>query len=79
MPNRNSEVCPTFFTCVCFFLNNFVSKKIKGSTLFWNLIGFLLYPLKTPGNLWFSDVFKGYNRRLIRFTKTLVAFEELWV
>ena len=31
----------------------------------FHVTGLFLYPLKTFGNLWFSDVFRGYRKRLV--------------
>ena len=38
----------------------------------WNIlfnpfhaIGLVLYPLKTSKNFWFSDLFRGYGKRLV--------------
>ena len=36
--------------------------EICGIRIFQHATGLFLYPLKTSGNLWFSDVFRGYRK-----------------
>ena len=57
-----------------FGLNHFqdleLSFKEHSSILAINpyyVTGLFLYPLKTSGNLWFSDIFKGYRKKSVFF------------
>ena len=36
-----------------------------GSLKRFRATGLFLYPLKTSENIWFSDVFRGYRKRLV--------------
>ena len=57
MLNRNSEVCPTFFTCVSFFItNNFQMNKllqiISAKIFKRNCLNWLLYRITARLNGW---------------------------
>ena len=63
-----------------FFLTSLCNawKCHEGLVNQFHAAGLFLYPLKTPENLWFSDIFRGYKKRLVAWNGwRLVLFFEL--